>query len=165
MKYVQPYGISDPDAHYINGDPSQARMGSIPPAEAFEHPMRELVNIITDSQMVPDSDDLEQCAKGIRSQRMNYCEDTGSVNTLSVALDPPLINYTIGLPLHVKIRNTNTGPATIDAGAGRVPIRKPNGAEMGNGDLPAAGMVRLIYDGTVFQMVNFGGGSAAPPDV
>jgi hypothetical protein len=157
MKYVQPYGITDPDAPYINGDPSQAKMGSIPPAEAFEHPMRELVHIITDSSLVPDPADLEQVAKGIRSQRMNYVEDTGSVNTLSVALNPPIAAYTIGLPLHVKVLNTNTGPSTIDAGPGRVSIRKPTGAEMAAGDLPAAGLIHLIYDGTFFQMVNFGG--------
>ena len=58
MKYVQPYGISDPEAPYINGDPSQARMGSIPPAEAFEHPMRELVAVIDYSKLVPNGDDL-----------------------------------------------------------------------------------------------------------
>jgi hypothetical protein len=157
MKYVKPYGIEDPDAHYINGDPSIARMGSIPPAEAFEHPMRELVALIDYSVITPDEEDLEQVAKGVRSQRMNYCEDTGSVNTLSVALDPPLEEYTIGLPLHVKITNTNTGPVTIDAGAGRVPVRKPNGAELAASDLPANCVAGLIYDGTVFQMVNFGG--------
>ena len=133
-------------------------MGSIPPAEAFEHPMRELVAVIDYSQLVPDDGDLEQVAKGVRSQRMNYCEDTGSVNTLSVALDPPLDEYTIGLPIHVKIRSSNSGPATIDAGAGRVPIRKPNGAELAANDLPAGGVAGLIYDGTVFQLM---GGAAA----
>jgi hypothetical protein len=157
---VQPYGITNPDAPYINGDPSIARQGSIPPAAAFEHPMRELVAIITNSKIVPDSGYLEQASEGIRSQRMNYCEDTGAVNTLSVALDPPLGGYTFGLPLRVKIGNTNTGPSTIDAGAGRVPIRKPNGAEVAAGDLPAFGLAELVYDGTVFQMINFGGACA-----
>jgi hypothetical protein len=160
MKYVQPYGIADPDAHYVNGDPSQARMGSIPPAEAFEHPMRELVAVIDYSTLVPDEDDLEQLAKSVRSQRMNYSEDTGSVNVLSVAYDPPITEYSIGLPLNVKIKNTNTGPTSIDAGAGRVPIRKPNGAETASGDLPAGGLAALVYDGTVFQMINFGGAGA-----
>jgi len=127
--------------------------------------MRELVAVITNSAEVPSEDDLEQVAKGVRSQRMNYCEDTGSVNTLSVALDPPLTAYSIGLPLHVRIRNTNTGPSTIDAGAGRVPIRKPNGSEMASGDLPAFGMAGLIYDGTVFQMINFGGAGGGPGSV
>lgn len=165
MKYVQPWGISDPDASYINGDPSIARKGSIPPAAAFEHPMRELVEIIDKSFMVPSESDLGQVSKGVRSQRMNYAEDTGSVNTLSVAYDPPLTAYTIGLPLRVKIRGTSTGPSTIDAGAGRVAIRKPSGAELGAGDLPAGGLAELVYDGTVFQMINFGGAGGGLGDV
>ena len=165
MQYVQPYGISDPDAPYINGDPSIARQGSIPPAAAFEHPMRELVHIITDSLITPDSGDLEQCAKGMRSQRMNYVEDTGSVNTLSVALSPPLGFYSIGLPIRVKVANTCTGPSTIDAGAGRVPIRRPDGSDTASGDLVAFGLAELVYDGTVFQMINFHGSTlpSGPP--
>ena len=163
MKYVQPYGITDPNASYINGDPSVARQGSIPPAAAFENPMRELVHIITDSNIVPADTDLEQCAKGMRSQYMNYCVDTGSVNTLSVALNPPLGGYSFGLPLRVKVRNTNTGACTIDAGAGRVPIRKPNGSELQSGDLPAFAMAELVYDGTVFQMINFTGTAPSGP--
>jgi hypothetical protein len=159
MKYAQPFGIGDPDASYINGDPSQARMGSIPPAASVEPKLRELVAVIEDSMIVPTSDDLEQVTKGVRSQRMNYVEDSGTTNQLTVALDPPLTSYTIGLPLVVKVYHTNTSAATIDAGAGRVSIRKPNGAEVGAGDLPAAGLVELVYDGTFFEMVNFGGGN------
>jgi hypothetical protein len=157
MKYVQPYGISDPDASYINGDPSVGRMGSIPPAAAFENPMREIVGVIEKSKITPADTDLNQMAKAVRSQRMNYVEDTGSVNNLSVALDPPITAYTPGLPLRVKIYNTNTGPCTIDAGAGRVSIVRPTGAEMNPGDLPAAGLADMVYDGTRFQMINFGG--------
>jgi hypothetical protein len=141
----------------VNGDPSIARMGSIPPAEAFEYPMREIVGVITNSNEVPSNTDLAQLAKGIRSQYMNFCVDTGSINTLSVALTPPLTAYTVGLPLRVKVHATNTGPSTIDAGAGRVPIRLPNGAEVAANELPAAGLVDLVYDGTVFQMINFAG--------
>jgi len=163
VKYVQPYGITDPEASYINGDPSIGRQGSIPPAAAFENPMRELVHIITDSLLVPSDSDLEQCAKGIRSQRMNYVEDTGSANNLSVALTPPLAAYSLGLVLRVKVHTANTGAATIDAGAGRVPIRKPNGGEVASGDLPAAGLIELVYDGTVFQMINFGGAGSGGP--
>src|SRR5215831_12012706 len=109
MRYVPPFGTPD-DSPYINGDPSIARQGSIPPAEAFEHPMRELVAVITNSFMTPSSSDLEQVSEAVRSQRMNYAADTGSVNTLSVAYDPPITSYTIGLPLHVRVLNTNTGP-------------------------------------------------------
>jgi hypothetical protein len=164
MKYWPPLGVSDPDAPYINGNPEEARKGSIPPAEGFEHTMRETLAVIDYSKMTRDENDLEQLAKGVRSQRMNYCEDTGSVNTLSVALDPPIQAYTIGLPLHVRIRETNTGPSTIDAGAGRVSIRKPNGSEMAAGDLPLGGLAALVYDGTFFQMINFGGAGGAGGD-
>lgn len=159
MKYVPPYGreTEGDSAQYVNGDPSTGIQGSIPPANAFEHPMREIVGVVDKSVIEPSELDLLQMAKAIRSQRMNYAEDTGSVNTLSVAFDPPLPNYTIGLPIRVKVANTNTGPSTIDAGAGRASIRKPNGAEVGAGNLPAAGMIDLVYDGTVWQLINFGG--------
>jgi hypothetical protein len=161
MKYEPPYGVSDPDASYVDGVPAIGQKGSIPPAASFEHPMRELVALIENNQLVPTEADLEQVAKGVRSQRMNYVEDTGSVNTLSVAFDPPLQVYTVGLPMRVKVRNTNSGPATIDAGAGRVAIRRPTGSEVAAGDLPAGGLVGLVYDGTNFEMINFGGGAVA----
>jgi len=164
MKYVPPYGRENEGdtANYINGDPSVGRQGSIPPAAAFEHPMREIVGVIEKSYYLPSEEDLLQMCKSIRSQRLNYAEDTGSVNALSVAFDPPFPEYTIGLPIRVKVRGTNTGSATIDAGAGVRAIKKPTGAEVNAGDLPAGGLVDLVYDGTVFQMINFGG-AAAPP--
>ncbi len=164
MKYVQPYGIDDVNGPYINGDPSIGRMGSIPPAAAFEHPMRELVAVISKSMITPDSLDLAQVAKGVRSQRMNYADDTGSANALSVAFDPPLTSYTIGLPLRVKVKTTNTGPATINAGAGLAAIKKPTGAAPAAGDLPSGGLVDLVYDGTAFQMINFGGAGGGTGD-
>jgi hypothetical protein len=155
MKYEPPYGISDPDAPYVNGDPSIARQGSIPPAEAFEHPQREIINVITKNGFIPTSADLTQMLQGNRSQFVNYANDTGSVNTLSVAFDPPLVKYTVGLPIRVRVNATNTGGATIDAGAGRVAIMRPDGSNMQAGDMPAGGIVELVYDGSTFQMVNY----------
>lgn len=46
MKYNQPFGIPDPNASYVNGDPSIGREGSIPPAESIEYPQREIVAVI-----------------------------------------------------------------------------------------------------------------------
>src|SRR5262245_60903846 len=161
MKYVPPYGReSEGDlASYVNGNPAEGRQGSIPPANAFEHPMRELVAVISKSKLTPDTTDLMQVAKGVRSQRMNWVEDTGSVNSLSVALDPPIGAYTNGLVLKVKVAVTNTGAATIDAGAGRVPIKRMNGGGTGAGDLPQGGVADLVYDGSGFQMCNYLGGA------
>src|SRR5262245_13708518 len=167
MKYVQPYGITDPDAPYINGDPSIGRQGSIPPAAAFEHPMREIVNVISKNLLTPTDTDLSQMLKATRSQRANFAEDTGSVNTLSVAFDPPLGSYSLGLPLRVRVHDTCTGPSTIDAGAGRVPIRRTDGLALAAGDLAAGGIAGLVWDGAAFQLINFfgrGGGGGGGGD-
>lgn len=158
MKYVQPYGISDPDAHYINGDPSIARQGSIPPADAFEHPMREIDAVIKKSMIVASAADLQQMAKAIRSQRMNYAADTGSVNNISVAFDPPLTAYTVGLPLRILVLSTNTGATTINAGAGVVNLTHVDGTPLAANDLRAGGLAEAVFDGTKFQLINFGGG-------
>jgi hypothetical protein len=46
MQYNQPYGVSDPNASYVNGNPSTGTMGSIPPAASIEHDQREVVEVI-----------------------------------------------------------------------------------------------------------------------
>ena len=46
MLYNQPFGITDPNAPYINGNPNTGTMGSIPPALSIEHPQREIVKVI-----------------------------------------------------------------------------------------------------------------------
>jgi hypothetical protein len=158
MKYVQPYGIAEPDAPYINGNPAAGIQGSIPPAAAFEHPMREITGVISKSQITPSEADLLQMLKAVRSQRANYAEDTGAVNTMIVAYDPPLGAYTIGLPLRIKVLRTNTSTVvTLDAGAGARNIKRMTGADPAVGDLPAGGVIEVTFDGTNWQLTNFGG--------
>jgi hypothetical protein len=159
MKYVQPYGVSDPEAPYINGDPTIGRQGSIPPAAAFEHPMRELVGLISKSGQAPTDANLLQLTTGVRSQRLNYAIDTGAADLLTVAYDPPInAPYDRGLTLHVRVSYTNNGPCSINAGGGRVNIRKMNGADLIARELSAGAIITLIYDGDAFQLSNFGGG-------
>jgi hypothetical protein len=66
MKYQRPYGVSDPNAAYVNGNPSTGTMGSIPPAASIEYPQREIVNLITDSKFTPTDADLVSSAKPYR---------------------------------------------------------------------------------------------------
>jgi hypothetical protein len=161
MKYVPPYGVSDPNASYVNGDPPEGVQGSIPPAAVFEEPQREIISAIVSNGFIPTDSDLTQLLQATRSQYANYCLDTGSINTLSVALNPPLVKYTLGLPLRVRVNQTNTSGATIDAGCGRVYVRRPDGSNVLPNDLPAGGITDLVFDGTGFQMVNYLGGQAA----
>jgi hypothetical protein len=165
MRYVQPYGDSDPDGPYVNGDPTIGQEGSIPPAAAIEHPMREIVALITKSNIRPDAENLEQLTEGVRSQSLNYADDTGTPDQLLVAYDPPITEYTRGLVLRVRVRHNNTGPASINAGAGSRPIRKMNGADVGERELSNGALVTLVYDGTVFQLSNFGGAGGGAGDV
>jgi hypothetical protein len=125
----------------------------------MEHPQREIVALIQKSGFTPSEIDLEQLARGVRSQRLNYAEDTSTtVNLITVAYDPPLIEYTRGLTLRVRVRTTNEGPCSFNAGAGTRAIRKMNGADVGPRELPAGSIATLVFDGTVFQLSNFGGG-------
>ena len=67
MKYEAPYGVSDPNSSYINGNPATGTMGSIPPAASIENPQREIVNLITDAGGTPTDADLHQLARGVQS--------------------------------------------------------------------------------------------------
>jgi hypothetical protein len=170
VKYQPPYGLSDPNAPYINGNPALGQQGSIPPAAAFEQPQREIVGTIEKSGFVTSDIDLLQLAKGIRSQRLNYAVDTGQPNNIVAAFDPPFLQptnpYTLGLTLHIRIRFTTinvgddvdpSGLTSLNAGAGNVRVRRMNGADLNPGDLPQGAIATFIYDGTGFQLSNFGG--------
>src|SRR5580765_4043931 len=88
MKYNQPYGISDPNGAYINGNPSTGTMGSIPPAASIEFPQRELVNMIVAAGLTPDNAVLNQLAQAIQSCYVNFGIDQGTVNNLQITLQP-----------------------------------------------------------------------------
>ncbi len=78
MKYQPPFvygatpgvpGIhnADPDASYANGDPSIGQEGSYCPVEAWEHPQRELIEVIEFFlDEAPDHTDLTQVRKAIQ---------------------------------------------------------------------------------------------------
>jgi hypothetical protein len=168
MQYNQPYGVSDPNAPYVNGNPQIGLEGSIPPAASIEYPQREIVHLIEKSNIAPSNADLYQLTESTRSQFVNFANDVGSQNQLQVQLDPPLLGYTPGLILRVRVAVTNSGSSTIDAGAGPVLIKRSTGLPVVQGDLPAGGIVSLVYDGSAFQIVNsitYGAGGGGGPVV
>jgi hypothetical protein len=162
MRYVPPFGTTDPDASYRNGDSRLGLQGSIPPAEAFESPMREIVALIEHANLTPTSNDLEQLTKGVRRQALNFAVDTGSVNNLSVAYDPPFVSLTSGLPLRILVAHTNTGAASLVVNnLVAAAIHRADGAALSAGDLVAGEVSTLIYDGQFFQIANYFGGPAS----
>lgn len=164
MKYQPPYGVSDPDAPYINGDPSIARQGSILPAGAAEFPQREIVHFIEKNNVSPTDDDLFQLVRAGRSGWMNWVIDTGSTNNMSVALDPPLTMYRQGLVLRVLVKNNNTGPTSINVnGLGSRAVTRSNSAQLEADDIRVGMIALLVDDGTKFQVVNYQGSLATAP--
>lgn len=157
MKYAQPYGISDPNAPYINGNPSTGTMGSIPPAASIEYPQREIVNMIADSGFSPADNDLHQLARAIQSGRVTAGQDAGTVNQLNVTLSPAPADYYLGFSLRVLILFTNTGPAVLNVnGLGAKPITRTNGGPMVQGDLFKGEVATFVYDGVNFQKMGLG---------
>ena len=143
MKYQPPYGVTDPNASYINGNPAGGIEGSIPPAAAFEEPLRELANFITDSGLTPSDADLHQLAKATQSGRVNYGVDTGTQNAMVVTLIPSLVGaaYFPGLVARVKALHSNLNDAThttftLDAGSGPAPVVRSDGSFPLSNDVP-----------------------------
>ena len=65
MKCNPPAGSQDPDAKYVTGQPGKVR-GSAVPAEAVEHPQREIVEVIRQAGLEPSGDDLGQLWKALQ---------------------------------------------------------------------------------------------------
>jgi hypothetical protein len=148
VKYNQPYGVSDPNAAYVNGDPSAGIQGSIPPAASIEYPQREIVKVIQSAGLTPDNADLAQLAKGIQSGKMIFAVDSGPANLLSIALTPPLLALVEGMAVWVRAAQNNTGPATLAVNAigGRNIVRRGGGV-LQAGDIKGGFMTLLVYNG------------------
>jgi hypothetical protein len=155
MKYNQPYGVSDPNAAYINGNPSTGTMGSIPPAASIENPQREIVAAISAARMTPTDTDLAQLAKAIQSGQIIYADDAGTINNLAVTLSPNVgANFVRGFTIVCKAKYTNTGISVINVnGAGNWPITHTDGTQLASNDINAGGMLALVFDGANFQLV------------
>jgi hypothetical protein len=86
MKHVPPIGASDPNAGYITENLAAGVEGSPVPAEAIEHPMREIVAAIKAAGLIPDSEDLTQLGKAIMSRASgDHSHNTADVTDLLAA--------------------------------------------------------------------------------
>lgn len=161
MKYIQPHGVADSDAGYVNGNPALGIAGSIPPAAALEDPQREIVNAIIGAGLIPSDSDLTQLWAAIqRSQRFHYGADTGIANALSVpVIAPATTERPDGFAIAVKVAHACTGDGTTQVtiavgGAAARPIVRPDGSNVRVGDLLADQIAILVLDGARYFMVS-----------
>ena len=160
MKYEQPYGVSDPNAAYINGNPSTGTMGSIPPAASIENPQREIVNFINDSGLTATDADLHQLSKSVQGGVVNYCDDQGAPNFIAITPVPAVAAYTPGQHFRIKAANANTGPTQLNvSNVAWVGIVHGDKNPIGAGEILAGQVFEVAWDGTAWQMLT--GGSAS----
>jgi hypothetical protein len=90
MKYVPPINNNgDPNAPYVNY--TTGVDGSLVPATAVEHPMREILNVITGVGMVPNENDLTQLYQAIK---LFVSGSLGFFNLRQISnFDGKIVNY------------------------------------------------------------------------
>lgn len=81
------------------------------------------------------------------------------VNTTAATINvtPPITSYTqiLNTPISVKFVMGNTGPVTININnLGVIHVVKNLNSQLISGDIPAGGIVSLVYDGTNFQAIS-----------
>ncbi len=154
MKYTAPYGSSDPNAPYVNGNPSTGTAGSIPPAAAFEQPQRELVALITAAGFTPADAALTQVALAVQ-KGLNYAAATGGANAWAITLPLAPLAYAAGLRVIVIAPGTNTSSsvtANINS-LGTKPVKKRDGTDPAVGDIVGGVAYPTIYDGTNIRIL------------
>jgi hypothetical protein len=84
----------------------------------------------------------------------NYYTDTGVANAYAITVSiPQTVAQTAGLPIQFKATNANTGASTFQINALTVKnIVHPDGTALGSGEIPAGGIVSIIFDGTSYQL-------------
>ena len=98
------------------------------------------------------NDEVETEAEA-QNQSATYFADTGAADAYVITPDPPIAAYAAGQAFEVNIAHTNTGASTLNvSGKGAKAIKKQHDQALAAGDLEAGQIVRVVYDGAVFQM-------------
>jgi hypothetical protein len=91
--------------------------------------------------------------------------DTGTANAYAIAPGTAYTSYSQlqGRPLYFRAANTNTGSSTLAVSGLATPptIKKHIDRNLDANDIKVNGIVEVVYDGTVFQLVNPSPPSAA----
>jgi len=91
--------------------------------------------------------------------------DTGSADAYVIALAPVVTAYAAGQEFNFKAGATSTGASTLNVnGLGVKNIKKKNDQNIAAGDIEANAIIKVVYDGTSFQMISQLGTSGGTMD-
>lgn len=92
-------------------------------------------------------------AKSIQDAKWTYAADAGGSDDYAITLVPTPAAYTEGQTFVFKANTANTGSATLNVnGLGAKTIKKNHDQDLETGDIEAASIIVVTYDGTNFQM-------------
>lgn len=154
----QPNGTfnSDPNASYANGNAATASEGSIPPADAFENPQREIVAAIEAAGLTPNRTVLTQLrqANARQASGATYFASAGAANTYALTATPPAVGVLFEVPsspflgqlVRLVPHQTNTGAATATWAGVTKAIRTWNDQALAGGELVINRPTECWYD-------------------
>jgi hypothetical protein len=88
-----------------------------------------------------------------QAQAGNYAVDTGVTNAYSCVLNPAISSPIPGMPIRLRVANTNTGASTFNPGSGVGPIVRANGTPCIGGELIAGLITELMWVATGYQIM------------
>lgn len=92
---------------------------------------------------------VEKLALDVQSGKSIYGVAGGTVNALTLSLDPAPTAYSSGMAFRVLLTATNSAAATLNVnGLGPIAIKRSGGGDLLPGDLPSGTIVDFVYDGT-----------------
>jgi hypothetical protein len=90
-----------------------------------------------------------------QAQASNYAVDTGlAANTYIAAFTPALTAYPNGMPLRILALHSNTGPSTLDAGDGPLPIYRRNSTSLIGNEIIAGQPFEVLTFSDHFQLLS-----------
>jgi hypothetical protein len=90
-----------------------------------------------------------------QSGQTNTAQDTGTPNNYVVAMTPAVTTRIFGLYVRILAANSNTGPSTLNLGAGSCPIVNPDGSALGDGAIVGGGFFEVVDDGVAnYQLIS-----------
>lgn len=99
---------------------------------------------------------------GIQNSTYSYAIDAESSDSYVITLTPAPTAYSAGQSFIFKANTANTGAATLNVNSlGAKTIKKLHDQDLETGDIEAAAIVAVVYDGTNFQLISSTGVSTS----
>jgi hypothetical protein len=98
-----------------------------------------------------------------QAQGYDFAFDTGTANAYVIALTPALAAHVQGMPIRVFVSNTNTGPSTLNDGAGSGALRLPGNIALSGDEVIGGAIITAVWTGSYFELID--GAYATPGSV